>query len=1451
MALSPKTLLRHPRTRAANARGAVGGGLATRLRFAAVLAVLAVAWSSPALAQEVTVSITSTPANGDTYLAGETITTRMTIPRLAGGTITDARMKLEIGSVERLAATTSTYMALLTAVDFAYTVTIDDTDTDGITIKANSITGSNWLAINPIRNIGRNHAALRNQANHKVDGSRFAAGATGVTGVALNTPVLGGTFERGEVIEVTVTFNAAVDVTGTPRVGLRIGSNTRQANYVSGTGTTALTFRYTVVTADVDSNGLSIGAGALGLNSGTIRTAGTMTNTLLGLGSHAISDSANHQVNGGTLTPTAVSGVSITSTPASGDGYYRLGELIWVRVTFNRAINVVTSGGSPSLALTIGTQTRQSNQFSEVPSLGYLVFGYTVAAGDFDDDGISVAAGALSLNGGQINDARSATTPATLGLGTHAITDDAAHKVAAPPRVLSLSVNQPANFAGASGTFERGERIEGRVFFNRAVDVTGTPQLALDIGGVERQADYVSGSGLRLLVFRYAVQGAGSGGAGTGGVDADTDGISIAAGALTLNGGTIRSAAADRTDADQGLAGRGAFSNDSSRLVNGALFTAAAASRPTIVSSPASSDTYGMAERIEAQIRFTHRVDVTGGTPHLALNIGGVQRPAVYVSGSGTTALRFHYIVQGAGSGGAGSDGVDADINGINIDANPVSLQLNDAAINDARDATAAATLSFSTLTAQASHKVDGGPSFLNAPSVVGATVESAPPAGGSYGVGDEIQVRVSFDRAVRVMGTPQLALQIGDATRQASYVSGTETLDLLFSYRVQVGDVDADGISTIVEDPAATPPTYALTLNGGMIEIFGAIAGEIPGTRPIAMLGLGTNALVNIGGGVAGILPEQPIVDTGDNRAPVALGEDFVAVLEAGESAQFELSRVFRDPDGDELTYSTSSSNEAVVWSGIEGGTVLLGGGRSGVATVVLFATDPSGLSARADVHVDVWEPACGEAPRPEGTVVVWQRTPPRFGNVAAEAAEGETAVVVAALREPAPTETIVRWRTTSDNDPATSDADAGDYESAFGEVAIKHGQRCAEIEIETIDDTDAEPSREWFAVALELGRPGAGQLVRQSVSVAILEGVCDRTPAVRDALVDATDMESCEQPATADLARVRELNLEGLGMERLALGDFGELSSLRTLELADNALTEISPDVLAPLGRLRDLILANNALVELPADAFGDLPGLHVLRLDGNELQALPDGLLAGLFNLRLLWLDGNPGAPFPLAIAFERTNAERWAPPPARLRVVVPSGAPFDLPLTLSIEGGTFSGGVTTAETVVSAGETAGAALGATSESGFARVSLSAAPPFPSRLCLGEPCWRGFELTVGEPLALFARPPRALVTPEPAPLFGESLELALDSLAAPGEAGESLSWSASSSDPSVATVAIADGQLLVEPEPGAEGTVIVEATATDANGQTVTVRFAVVVEFYWPSDSSRGWRSALMSN
>jgi VCBS repeat-containing protein len=90
-----------------------------------------------------------------------------------------------------------------------------------------------------------------------------------------------GSYKAAQNLDFTVNFDEAVTVTttgGTPRIALTIGSSTVDAAYQSGSGTTALTFRYTVQSGDNDSNGIAVGA--LSLNGGTIKDAANNAATL-------------------------------------------------------------------------------------------------------------------------------------------------------------------------------------------------------------------------------------------------------------------------------------------------------------------------------------------------------------------------------------------------------------------------------------------------------------------------------------------------------------------------------------------------------------------------------------------------------------------------------------------------------------------------------------------------------------------------------------------------------------------------------------------------------------------------------------------------------------------------------------------------------------------------------------------------------------------------------------------------------------------------------------------------------------------------------------------------------------------------------------------------------------------------------------------------------------------
>ena len=65
----------------------------------------------------------------------------------------------------------------------------------------------------------------------------WPAGLFAVSGVSLfNAPASGGTYQRGDTIEVRVDFDRLVAVTGTPLVAVTVGSRTRSAAIESTAG---------------------------------------------------------------------------------------------------------------------------------------------------------------------------------------------------------------------------------------------------------------------------------------------------------------------------------------------------------------------------------------------------------------------------------------------------------------------------------------------------------------------------------------------------------------------------------------------------------------------------------------------------------------------------------------------------------------------------------------------------------------------------------------------------------------------------------------------------------------------------------------------------------------------------------------------------------------------------------------------------------------------------------------------------------------------------------------------------------------------------------------------------------------------------------------------------------------------------------------------------------------
>ncbi|SEJ52177.1 MULTISPECIES: Ig-like domain-containing protein [unclassified Variovorax] len=80
-----------------------------------------------------------------------------------------------------------------------------------------------------------------------------------------------GAHKAGDVIDIQVNFSENVYVTGTPQITLETGATDRVVNYLGGSGTGTLTFRYTVQAGDTSADLDYLSTTALALNGGSIR----------------------------------------------------------------------------------------------------------------------------------------------------------------------------------------------------------------------------------------------------------------------------------------------------------------------------------------------------------------------------------------------------------------------------------------------------------------------------------------------------------------------------------------------------------------------------------------------------------------------------------------------------------------------------------------------------------------------------------------------------------------------------------------------------------------------------------------------------------------------------------------------------------------------------------------------------------------------------------------------------------------------------------------------------------------------------------------------------------------------------------------------------------------------------------------------------------------------------
>ncbi|RFM32144.1 Ig-like domain-containing protein [Chitinophaga silvisoli] len=763
-----------------------------------------------------------------------------------------------------------------TSDSIVYTVTITPL-TDG--------TVSVSLPAGAAENIARNGNAASNTLSTLAD---FTAPV--VTGV---TVPAAGYSKSGAVLNFTVTFNETVNVSGTPRLAITMGSSTVYADYVSGSGTSTLSFSYTVADGDQDLDGIVVGT----LSNGTIKDAA----------GNAAVRTFTAPSTAGVLVNTIAPVISSVNVPPNG--FYNAGQTLDFSVTFNAIVNVT---GSPVLPVTIGN-TIVDAVYSGGTGTSTLTFTYTVVDGDNDRDGIAVSALTGTIQDEYGNEAvKTYTAPSTVGIFVNTVHptvtlataatlvkegfevsatfSEAVTGVAAgdftvnngtasnlhtsdnitytftvtPSADGNVTVTLPADMAvnignngnTASSTltvvadvtapvvtsvavppndyYKAGDVLNFEVRFGEAVTVTGTPRLAITMGSRTVYADYVSGTGTSTLSFSYEVVNG----------DQDLDGIAIG-----ILSGTM-------TD----VAGNAALLNFTAPSTPGVLVNAIAPV-VTSVSVPANGY-YNAAQTLNFSVQFDGVVNVTG-TPVLPVTIGNTTVNATYTGGTGTNTLSFSYTVQ---DGENDRDGISlAAITGTIQDefGNEAVKTLNNAgstagvyvytvhptvtlstsSLNVNAPYTVTATFSEAvtgltladftvtngtagnlhtsdnitytfTVTPSADGNVtvtlpadkavnigDNGNTASNTLTVVAdvtapVVTSVAVPPNDYYNAGDVLNFEVRFGEAVTVTGTPRLAITMGSRTVYADYVSGTGTSTLSFSYEVVNGDQDLDGIA-------------------------------------------------------------------------------------------------------------------------------------------------------------------------------------------------------------------------------------------------------------------------------------------------------------------------------------------------------------------------------------------------------------------------------------------------------------------------------------------------------------------------------------------------------------------------------------------------------------------------------------------------------------------------------
>ena len=487
-------------------------------------------------------------------------------------------------------------------------------------------------------------------------------------------------------------------------------------------------------------------------------------------------------------------------------------------------------------------------------------------------------------------------------------------------------------------------------------------------------------------------------------------------------------------------------------------------------------------------------------------------------------------------------------------------------------------------------------------------------------------------------------------------------------------------------------------------------------------------------------------------------------------------LSSYFSDPDGDMLIYRANSSNDHIVVATIEDNSVKITPGEAGTATVTVTAEDPGGLIEEQSFRVTVQArlqtipslPVCDRTPQVREEIMKKTRD-----NNCANVTEDELESIkrLSMLEEDIDTlkqgdfdelrglEELVLKGNFLETLPKDVFWDLGNLK----ELSLRNNQFTILVE-DTFEHLDSLTYLSLRGNRLTTLQQGAFEDLDMLIELNLSDNQLTTLPAgvfeelfnlkeltlennritilsrdiffglssLEDLELDGNSLHTIEAGAFNGLSSLTDLDFNNYPLHTIEAGAFNGLSSLTDLELSNTQLRTLQRDVFSGLSSLEVLDLDGTPLETIEVGAFNGLSNLSSLDLSDNQLATLPMGLFSGLSSLMYLNLRSNPGAPFILTLELARTdNTNSEAAGPASIKVKLAEGAPFDMSIHLTIEGGTLSADLAT----LTRGQTESDPITVRQKgTRVATVRLEIAPTIPEG-------YRGIQMAVGASLALFS--------------------------------------------------------------------------------------------------------------